>query len=182
MFAPITNDPALTLPWHSAAPLGRQPQAEHLGDAHLCRWTTTGGHIGFDGALVNIVHNDVQCDKEGFEIEFHGHVSFGERCDMVVESRRNLPLLSSAQELICIKRLARIFHKRARGGCGGSSHDGTSRRKEIFACRCPLEHLCQVCRRQVMPVSRRTTALAVIGAIPARLLWIAGTSPRAVCS
>jgi hypothetical protein len=29
--------------------------------------------------------------------------------------------------------LARIFHKSSRGACWGSSHDGTSRRKAIFA-------------------------------------------------
>src|SRR5437867_9852192 len=89
----------------TATPLGRQPQAEHLGVAHLCRWTTTGGQAGFDVALVKIVHDDVQCHKEGFEIEFHGHVSFGERVDMAVDSRRNLPPLSSEQGSICIKRL-----------------------------------------------------------------------------
>ena len=61
--------------------------------------------MGLDVALVTIVHDDVQCDKEGFEIEFHGHVSFGERVDMAVDSRRNLLLLSSEQGSICIKRL-----------------------------------------------------------------------------
>src|SRR5262245_4707963 len=96
MVAHISPEAALTVPWHAAAPLGRQPQAEHLGVTHLCRGTTTGGHTGCDGALVNIVHDDVQCDQEGFEIEVHGHVSFGERCDMAVDSRRNLPLLSRA--------------------------------------------------------------------------------------
>src|SRR5205823_976067 len=55
-------------------------------------------------------HDDVQCDKEGFEIEFHGPVSFGERWDMAVDSRRNLPLLSSAQGSICIKRLGIESH------------------------------------------------------------------------
>src|SRR5439155_1142506 len=37
------------------------------------------------------------------------HVSCGERCDMAVDSRRNLPLLSSAQESICIKRLGSMI-------------------------------------------------------------------------
>ena len=60
---------------------------------------------GVDMALVQIVHDDVQCDQEGFEIEVHGHVSFGERVDMAVDSRRNLPLLSSEEGSICIKRL-----------------------------------------------------------------------------
>jgi hypothetical protein len=95
MFAHIPHDTALTFPWDAAAPLDRQPQAEHLGVAHLSRWPPTGGQAGFDVALVKIVHDDVQCDKEGFEIEFHGHVSFGERVNMAVDSRRNLPLLSS---------------------------------------------------------------------------------------
>src|SRR5438067_10476327 len=110
MLSHIPHDAALALPWHAAAPLGRQPQAEHRGVAQLCRGTTTGGHTGFDVALVKIVHDDVQCDKEGFEIEFHGPVSFGERWDMAVDSRRNLPLLSSAQGSICIKRLGIESH------------------------------------------------------------------------
>ena len=57
------------------------------------------------GIRVKIVRDDVQCDKEGFEIEVHGHVAFGERFDMAVDSRRNLPLLSSEPGSICIKRL-----------------------------------------------------------------------------
>src|SRR5438552_2490081 len=105
MFSYITHDAALAFPWHAAAPRCRETQAPHLGVAHLCRWPTTGGHVGLDVALVTIVHDDVQCDKEGFEIEFHGHVSFGERVDMAVDSRRNLLLLSSEQGSICIKRL-----------------------------------------------------------------------------
>ena len=34
--------------------------------------------------------DDGQCGQEGFEIAIHGHVSFGERSDMAVDSRRNL--------------------------------------------------------------------------------------------
>src|SRR5215470_12499226 len=77
MFSYIPHDAPLAFPWHAAAPLCRETQAEHLGVAHLCRWPPTGGHAGLDVALVKIVHDDVQCDKEGFEIEFHGHVSVG---------------------------------------------------------------------------------------------------------
>ena len=77
MFSRITHDTALAFPWDAAAPLYRQTQAEHLRIAHLCWWTPTGGHAVVDVALVKIVHDDVQCHQEGFEIEFHGHVSFG---------------------------------------------------------------------------------------------------------
>src|SRR5215470_16089354 len=110
MFSYIPHDAPLAFPWHAAAPLCRETQAEHLGVAHLCRWPPTGGHAGLDVALVKIVHDDVQCDKEGFEIEFHGHVSVGERFDMAVDSRRNLPLLSSEPGSICIKRLGALFY------------------------------------------------------------------------
>ena len=57
-------------------------------------WNSCGAQ-GFDVALVKIVHDNVQCDQEGFEIEVHGHVSFGERVDTAVDSHRNLSLLSS---------------------------------------------------------------------------------------
>ena len=77
MFSHIAHDTALAFPWDAAAPLDRQTQAEHLGVAHLCHWTTTSGHAGLDVALVKIVHDDVQCDQEGFEIEVHGHISLG---------------------------------------------------------------------------------------------------------
>jgi hypothetical protein len=43
--------------------------------------------------------------KEGFEIEFPGHVSSGERVDRVIDSRRNLPFVSNEQQSIYIKRL-----------------------------------------------------------------------------
>jgi hypothetical protein len=33
----------------------------------LCHRPPTGGHTGFDVPLVKIVHDDVQCDQEGFE-------------------------------------------------------------------------------------------------------------------
>src|SRR5215510_8833847 len=95
MVAHIPHDTALAFPGYAAAPLYRQTQAEHLRVAPLCRRTTTSGHAGRDVTLVKIVHDDIQCYQEGFEIEFHGHVSFGERVDMAVDSRRNLPLLSS---------------------------------------------------------------------------------------
>src|SRR4029453_1459569 len=101
----ITHNAPLTFPWHTAAPLDRQPQAEHLGVAHLRCWPSTGGHAGGDVALVKIVHEDVQCDQEGFEIEVHGHVSFGERVDMAVDSRRTLHSLPGERGSICIKRL-----------------------------------------------------------------------------
>ena len=68
MFAHIPHDTALAFPWDAAAPLYRQTQAEHLGVAHLCLWTTTGRHAGLDVALVKIVHNDVQCGQEGIYV------------------------------------------------------------------------------------------------------------------
>src|SRR5262245_3330792 len=98
MVAHIPHDTALAFPGYAAAPLYRQTQAEHLRVAPLCRRTTTSGHAGRDVTLVKIVHDDVQCHQEGFEIEFHSHVSFGERVDMAVDSHRNLPLLSSEQD------------------------------------------------------------------------------------
>lgn len=49
---------------------------------------TTVAHLGSDLALVEIVHDDLQCGEEGFKIEVHGHVSFGERYDMAEDSRR----------------------------------------------------------------------------------------------
>jgi hypothetical protein len=55
----------------------------------------TSGHAGLDVALVKSVHDDIQCHKEGFEIEVHGHISLGERMNMAVDSHRNLPLLST---------------------------------------------------------------------------------------
>ena len=80
----------LAFPGDAAAPLGRQAQAEHLTAHDLGRWPATGGYLGLDMMLVQIVHDDVQCSQEGFEIEVHGHVSFRERSDMAVDSRRNL--------------------------------------------------------------------------------------------
>ena len=86
---------------------GRAPRV-----AHLCRWPPADRQAGFDVALVKIVYDDGQYHKEGCEIESHGHVSFGERFDLAVDSHRNLPLLSGEQGSICIKRLdpsSRVF-------------------------------------------------------------------------
>jgi hypothetical protein len=89
------HDPALAFPGGAAAPLYRQTQAEHLGVAPLCLWTTTDGHAGLEVTLVKIVYGDVQFHQEGCEIEGQGRISFGEISDMAGDARRNLPLLSS---------------------------------------------------------------------------------------
>src|SRR5438093_7622689 len=101
MFADIPHDAALAFPWHTTTPLGRQPQTEHLSVAPLGWRPTTGRHARCDVTLVNIVHDHVQCDKEGFEIACHSHVSFGDRVAMARDSRRNLPLVSNEQQAIC---------------------------------------------------------------------------------
>src|SRR5712692_2886728 len=95
MFAHITHDTALAFPWDAAAPLDRQTQAEHLGVAHLCHWTTTSGHAGLDVALVKIVHDDVQCHQEGFEIEVHAMSPLGKGSiwlSILAETFRSCPV------------------------------------------------------------------------------------------
>jgi hypothetical protein len=77
MCAHIPPDTALAFPWDPAAPLDRQTQAEHLSVAPLGRWPPTRGHTGLDVALVKIVHNDIQCHKEGFKIEVRPYLLWG---------------------------------------------------------------------------------------------------------
>src|SRR4029434_7606079 len=90
VFVDIPEHAPLTFPGHPTAPLGGQPQTEHLAITHLGWRSATGGHLGPNMTLVDIIHYNVQCGEEGFEIEVHGHVSFGERSDMAIDSRRNL--------------------------------------------------------------------------------------------
>jgi hypothetical protein len=87
MFAHISHDTALALPWDTVAPLSRQTQAEPLRVAPLGRWHPTGGQVGVEMAQGKSVHDDVPCHQEGFESEFYGYVSFGERAERAVESR-----------------------------------------------------------------------------------------------
>jgi hypothetical protein len=70
---------ALALPRDPAPPWRGQPHAEDCAIAHVGGGATMDLHLGVDILLVEIVDNDVQCHKEGFEIEIQGHISFGER-------------------------------------------------------------------------------------------------------
>src|SRR4029453_5532860 len=136
MFAHIPHNAVLAFPGDAAAPLDCQTQAEPLGVAHLYRRPPGGGHTRGDVALVQIVHDDVQCDQEGFEIEVHGHVSWGERVDMAVDSRQNFPLLSRALGSICIKRLTHPsgppsvlpgFRSHGKWHCGATESQSSAR-------------------------------------------------------
>ena len=103
--AHLTHDPALTFPWHAAAPWGRQTQTQPLASTHEGGWTAPDGPLGPEMPLVQIVHDDIPCGQAGCESACPGPVSCGGRVAMAEESRRNLLFLSSDEGSICIKRL-----------------------------------------------------------------------------
>ena len=72
VFSPIAQDTPRGFPGGTAAPLGCQALAEHFAVAHLGLRSSMGSHVGLNMALVEIIHDDVQCNEEGFEIEVQG--------------------------------------------------------------------------------------------------------------
>jgi hypothetical protein len=91
--------------WSNTGTMSHGPWIYYEGVCEYMKYNRPSSRSIPECYITKNSHEPIQGGQEGFEIAFHGHVSFGERCDMAEDSRRNLLLLSSSEGSICIKRL-----------------------------------------------------------------------------